>query len=447
MNKHVSDFLREVCMQVKYKKIHGELAVELQEHIHELMEEYIEQGLDQDEAAQKAVEHMGNPIEIGKGLHKTHRPKTEWSIIVLISILVVSGGFVLYSIASANTMALTLERFYKSYFLYATLGIGVGGLCFFFDYNRLEKYSLHIFVGALLLLYAGPWFPKVNGLPYFIIGSFNIKPVSIVLPFFLIAFAGLLKKWGTGDIKNMVKILGLSITAVFGCMLQPSFATALILGTGFAVMITTAIMDKSFTGNRKSFYLSIYGGGSAGLLLLSIFLIGTSKYRYHRLLAFLNPKADPMGVGYQNTVLEKLLASAKFWGRGDEINLFGHTTDTFVLPGLNSEFVFTYMVSSFGWVVGVLLIGVVVLTVLRMFSATRKIHSTYGKYVSIAVVTVFMLQAMANILMNLGLFPLLGISLPFISYGGANFVSNMALFGLLLGIYRRKDLISNRTYV
>ena len=88
-----------------------------------------------------------------------------------------------------------------------------------------------------------------------------------------------------------------------------------------------------------------------------------------------------------------------------------------------------------------MVITIALLAIFRMFLASQRIKDGYGKYLVSSIVTVFALQIISNVLMNLGLFPILGISLPFISYGGSNFVANMALVGLMLGVYRRKDLI------
>jgi cell division protein FtsW (lipid II flippase) len=76
-----------------------------------------------------------------------------------------------------------------------------------------------------------------------------------------------------------------------------------------------------------------------------------------------------------------------------------------------------------------------------MFHAASKISDRYGKFFSIGICCVFSLQVITNILMNLGYLPIAGISLPFISYGGTNLVCNMALMGMLVGIYRRKDIV------
>jgi cell division protein FtsW (lipid II flippase) len=133
-------------------------------------------------------------------------------------------------------------------------------------------------------------------------------------------------------------------------------------------------------------------------------------------------------------LLTKLLSSSKFIGCSDIFTAYR-------LPGGNSEFIFTYIVSGFGWLWGIMLILILSLFIIRMFSTASKISDRFGKYLCIGICCAFPLQVITNILMNLGFFPITGISLPFISYGGGNFVCNMALIGLLLGVYRRKDII------
>jgi cell division protein FtsW (lipid II flippase) len=212
----------------------------------------------------------------------------------------------------------------------------------------------------------------------------------------------------------------------------------LIIGAGFLTILTFAICDKSFKGSKKMFLITLYSSIAGFLVLLVLHTIVSEPYRWQRILIMLNPELDPNGAGYQNMLLDKLLSSSKFIGCSDVLAAYK-------LPGGNSEFIFTYVVSRFGWLLGAILILLLSLFILRLFSAANKITDRYGKYLCIGICCVFPLQVAANILMNLGFFPITGISLPFISYGGGNFVCNMALIGLLLGVYRRKDIIINET--
>lgn len=442
LNNSVSSFLDEVCKQIKYKKIHKEISTEIQDHINQLMEEYKEYGMSEEEAVEKAVKQMGSPVEIGKELHKTHRPKTEWSIVILLVAMVLIGGGVLVSIANDGAAFLPIGRFIFTYIIYVTLGIAACVGFYFFDITKLERYSLIIFAVTLIFLFESTRLSyRINNLPYIRIGGFlNFRPVTLVMPFFIVSFAGLLNRWMTGSIINLLKLLFLGMMVVLGCILQPSFADAMLIGCSFLVMITLAVTSNKFKGNKMIFLSSIYGSVvlGAGLILLKIIVV---PYRLARLLVFLNPKLDPHGYGYVNSLLAKILHGAKLIGKGDSfyLNMNGKGVPVY-LAGLRSEYIFTYIISTFGWLAGIFLVTVLTLMIMRMFNATKNIHNIYGKYVASSIVTVYSIEVILSTLMSIGMFPGLGISLPFISYGGVEFIINMSLLGVLLGIYRRKDL-------
>jgi len=447
LNKPISDFLNKVCEEIKYKNIHEAISEELKGHIYELIEGYIEDGMDENSAVEKAIEQMGNPVYIGNKLNKTHKPKTEWSIMVLVSMMILIGGITLFSIAN-NTpdheiSLITFNVFLKNYLVYVIIGIAVGTTLYFSDYTKLEKYALHMFIATILFsIFIITLFYKINGTLYIQLGRFSLLSESIVLPFFLISFSGLANKLGSGNSKDMFKLLGLGSIALFISMAQLPFRTALLLGFGFLIIIIMAIMSKEFKGNKKKFLFSIYGSAAFGSfsLLLSIIL---NKYKLRRLLIFLNPHSDPEGAGYINLLLEQMLSNAKLFGESDNLyfthSQLGYTR--IIIPEAHTDFVFTYIVSAFGWVLGILTIMVITLVIARMFLATRKINHQYGRFLASSITLILGLQALGNILMNFGMFPITGLSLPFISYGGTNFVINMALIGLLLSIYRKKDIV------
>jgi len=434
LNKYIVEFLEEVCTQIKYKKIHRAISKELQSHMDELMLEYINKGMTEEEAARKTVLQMGDPIEIGQELNKTHKPKTEWSIVVLVSAMILIGGGALFAIASDKASVIGVEQFLISFLVYFILGISIALICYFMDYTKIEKYSLHIFWVVFALLYlAQKSSTKIQGIPYVTFGPFSFSPFFLLLPFFLISFSGLLNKWATGNIKEMLKLLSLAALAVLMYILYSSITGAMLLGGGFLVLITMAILDRNFKGKKIIFLFSIYGAGA----VILTYLISSQPYRLARLIAFINPNADPMGAGYLSLTVEKILTGAKLWGKGEGLYLNAQNgNEAFALPMVNSEFVLTYIISAFGWFAGIVVIVIITLTIIRMFLAGQKINTSYGRYLASSIITVFALQVVTSTLMNLGLFPILAIS-----SGGTNFITNMALVGLLLGIYRRKDLV------
>lgn len=442
MHKHVIQFLDKVCQQIKYKNAHKHISQELQGHISELADKYIEEGMGKDQAIEKAVKQMGDPINIGENLNKTHRPKTEWSIIGLVGMMVLIGGIVTFYIASDKVSMVNMLGFTR-HLAHILLGIGICTFFYFFDYRKLERYSLYIFIGSIILLILNMKFGiRFNGIPYINLGRFNFTASSIALPLFLISFSGLANKWVTGSKKDILKLFGLGGLPIILLMAEPSFTSVLLLGIGFLVITTIGIADKQFNGNRKKFLLLIYGFISIFSLLTLINIVFRKPYIKARLLMFLNPNADPKGAGYINIVLAKLLSTSKLFGKNSNLYLFSEGRSILVLPEANTNFIFTYIISVFGWIMGIATLSIIILTIIRMFLATRKIKDQYGRYLANSITITFTIQALANILMNLGLFPLIGFALPFISYGGSNFVMNMALIGLMLGVYRRKDLIA-----
>ncbi|SHH89334.1 FtsW/RodA/SpoVE family cell cycle protein [Clostridium grantii] len=441
MNKYVSEFLEKVCTEVKYKKIHPELSRELQGHIDELISEYIDKGMSEEEASTKAVKQMGDPFEIGKELNNTHKPKAEWSIIALIIAMISIGGITFFSFYNSNYIYTSLGN----YIAYLSLSIILFTACYLFDYTKIEKYSLHIFILTLIsfvfLLFSPIFTVRVNGVPFLQIGPFTVSLPTIVIPLLLVSFAGLLNKWATGSIKDMSKLIALALLSILLFTIIPSAANIIILSCSYMVMLSVAIKGKNFKRNSKK-SLIYFWGSTLTLILLSAFsFIVFSPYRVLRLLTFFDPYSNPNGAGYQYVVLNKLISSSKLFGSSNNLYIRYNGTNQLALQDLHTELVFTYIVSAFGYIAGSVVLIIFTLTIIRMFLATKKIYSYYGKYLASSIVTVFSVQVITNILMNLGILPIVGISLPFISYGGSNFMTNMILLGLLLNVYRRKDLV------
>ncbi|AFS79512.1 rod shape-determining protein RodA [Gottschalkia acidurici 9a] len=463
LNKHTSEFLRNVCNQIKYKKIHKDISNELIMHIDEIKDEYIKKGMPEEEAVKKAVEQMGNPIEIGKSLNKTHKPKLEWSIIILVGMLIAAGVGVLFSLVNDaaflstlsirinNDLSVSMKGLIKLYLLYTSLGISFLLAFYFLDYTTLEKYSLHIFLASIAFLFITSYFlPSEYIYKYIGIKDVRFSPVSIAMPFLLISFSGLLTRWMTGNRGDSLKIFGLGALAILICLIHisrvnnvilihESIVNTFILICVFLVMITIAIIDKRFKGNKKLFLFYTYGSVVSSVGGFLFFYVRPRKYLVERLMDILNPSTDPTSYGFIYMCIKKVLYGSKMFGKGDGV--YFNNGERFLVPSSESDFIFTYIVSTFGWIAGIAIVIIALVTIIRMLFTVKKIHSTYGKYIMSSITIAFSLQIAANILMNLGMFPLMEAALPLISYGGVSFIINMGLIGLLLGIYRRKDLI------
>lgn len=438
MNKYASDFVGKVLSQIRYKKVHNTISEELNNHIRELAEGYISEGMEEEEAYGKAVSIMGDPVEIGKRLHKTHRPKAEWSIFALLGILIVYGIYVLFVYSSWFSAPEVLRHQLQ----FVLAGIPVLCILYFFDYTKLEKFTLPAYyIVSLILLLAIIFGERMNGRAYIFIGGFGFTPSFAVIPLILICYAGLVNRWCDGNTANMLKLIGSAAVPLFIIMIEPSLAYFLIVGAGLLVMITYGIStNEKFKGNRKKAILVLYACLFSLGLLLFLYFFGFQPWRMERLTMILHPEKDPLGEGWIYTIIDEILSSSQMLGSGGSFSdPSGKPMN--VLPVANSEYILTFIIGSLGWIFGIVLIVLLSLIIFRLFVAAGKIRHAFGKYMCIGICCVFSLQVTVNVLMCLRLFPIFGVPLPFISFGGAAFLLNMVLIGLFLGVYRRKDII------
>lgn len=435
MNQCAIDFIDLVLGQVKYKKAHRIIQEELQSHIEELTQLHISDGMPEDEAVKKAVLKMGDPITIGKQLHNTHKPKTEWSIVILLGAIVLFGLYIMFRYSQIATHSF----YFKRQILFITAGIILAITLYFVDFVRFEKYSLPVYYSVCILLLGILIFgPNTYGRAAIVVGKFSVTPSFVAIPVILISYSGLIRKWCDGTPGNLFKLVLNSLLPLIIIFMEPSLMFACILGSGFAVMVTYGIFSKSFNGNRKKTLFILYGGLFGFILITLLYTYINVPYRFEKLTIFAEPWRDPQGYGWMNVMIHKIQSSSQFIGMSREI--MSSDTKQLTLPCSETDCVFTFVVGQFGWLFGVVLLGLLGSIIIRLFMASNKVRNEYGKLVGVGICCVFSIQVIIHILSNLNLFPLTGISLPFISYGGQNCLLNMGLIGMLLGIYRRKDI-------
>ncbi|EGD46391.1 cell cycle protein [Ruminiclostridium papyrosolvens DSM 2782] len=435
MNQCAIDFIDIVLGQVKYKKAHRIIQEELQSHIEELTQLHISDGMSEDEAVKKAILKMGDPIAIGKQLHNTHKPKTEWSIVILLGAIVLFGLYVMFQYSQITTLSFNFER----QILFVATGIILAVTLYFVDFVRFEKYSLPVYYSVCILLLSVIIFgTDTYGRTIIVVGKFSVTPSFAAIPFLLISYSGLIRRWCDGTPSNLFKLVVNSLLPLIIIFMEPSLMFACILGAGFAIMVTCGIFSKSFKGNRKKTLFILYGGLLGFILINLLYFITCEPYRFKRLIIFAEPWRDPLGSGWMNVMMHKIQSSSPFIGMSKELMI--SDTKQLILPCSETDCVFTFVVGRFGWLFGAVLLGLLGLIIVRLFMASNRVRNEYGRLLGVGICCVFSIQVIIHILANLNLFPMTGISLPFISYGGQSCVMNMALIGMLLGIYRRKDI-------
>lgn len=328
------------------------------------------------------------------------------------------------------------------------IGLGAALFFFLFDYRQLRGFSFPLLLVAILLLAlvllptpfsevisgARRWFSLPFDLP--LLGKINFQPSEfskLALVLYLAAiFSG--KSAVLASARLQSKDFFTKSKAGFLAFLVPAVLTlGLILaepdfGTGLVVAALSLAV----------FFLA--GGSLLKILLLAPVAVAggfalaiTAPYRLQRLFTFLNPSLDPLGAGYQiNQALIALGSGGLFGlGIGESRQKYGY------IPGVSTDAVFAVVGEEFGFVGTVLVLSLLAFIVYRGFEIARKAPDDFGRVLAGGITSWFGIQALVNLAAITGLFPLTGIPLPLISYGGSSLVVLLAAFGILLNISRR----------
>ena len=446
----IKEFLDSVCEQIKYKPIRENIAEELKNHIEESKENYMQEGMEETTAEEKAIEQMGEAQEIGKKLNKIHKPKLDWKLLIIVLILLCFGflvsfirtGHLLTNGDETNAMA--------KYVSFLTIGILLSIPIYFIDYRRIIKYSNVLYgIASGVIIWALFLGININGIPHIYIFpiSSSISPVIIAMPLYIIAFVGFINNLNKENklseiiskyinIKvnmNLVKIIILSILSLGFLTLIPSRASALALGLTYLILSTVKIMQAK--ENKIKNIAKLWGTVTIVGMCLLIFILITSPFILERITEIINPESDPHGGGWVAMNRKTIIESAKMFGEAE------NKSNALYLFDEGTDFAFISILAHYGWAVSIAIVLAIIALSIKLILNAIKIKDNYGKLLIIGISSMFILQAIFNILMNLNLWIESGFNFPFVSYGGTNLVINMMSLALILSIYRKKDII------
>lgn len=418
-------FLREVTNHIKSKEAKEFVATELEFHLKQAKNTWIEKGYNEANAENKAVEQMGSPIKLGQELNKLHRPRVDWWMVVLLIITMGIGFLPLVSFGNAGFM--DLNHFLKNKVIFVILGAAAAFGMMMIDYRKLEKRGWLFYLMGVLILFMLSFFPThfINGQPFIKIGPLTIESLMAV-PFFLLA-------WTTFFNNGRAKIWRLGLLFLFSLylfLMIPDLSTAFIYITMVFMMLWWSKLGKKkvLLITVGAICLSIIGG------VWLYFRYFIKEHQLSRIWGFLNPENDANGAGYMYLRLKDLLSSAGWFGTSGNEDFFraGHT-----------DFVFASLTYYYGYFFAIVLVLILFSFVARMIVISYKVNNNYAKLLLVGGITLYVVQFIYNVGMILGLLPITSISLPFISYGLMPILFNAFLMGIVLSVYRRKNLISS----
>jgi rod shape determining protein RodA len=311
------------------------------------------------------------------------------------------------------------------------IGVGLGFVILItaaaIDYRVYRSWSRIVYLVAVallvLVLLLGKTVRGTTGWLRF--GILNFQPVEAVKFLWVMALASYLAHAGPPLTAKKTLVASLLLAPLLGLVLaQPDFGSGLILVVVWGVLL--AAMPKP-----KRWWVMM------GLVVVVVVLVGSfflKDYQRGRLLTFLNPQADPLGRGYNVTQSIIAIGAGGLWGRGLGL---GTQSQMHFLPEQHTDFIFASILEELGLVGGILILVLWLAFLGRLVWLIRRLRDDFAVLVGIGIFSIFASQVMLNIGMNLGLAPVVGLTLPFFSFGSSSLVMSLAAVGVLENLARQ----------
>ncbi len=356
--------------------------------------------------------------------------KIELGIMVIALTLVAFSILMIYSIGAISDGDDPLN-YAKKQLIWAVLGIAIMIGAALFDYSKLKTYAPVIYGGTITLLVTIILFgnSSLGAQRWISIGSFQLQPSEFAKLAIIISLAAFLER-SEGKIDGVWSILlvvGITVVPILLIVMQPDLGTALV----FVMIMLGILISAGIKVKHLAVILVI------GILLLAIvFQFNILKdYQQSRLVVFLNPDIDPSGSGYNLRQSMIAIGSGGIFGKG----LFSGTQSRLnFIPERHTDFIFSVIGEEVGLVGGGLLMLAFFLLLTRALVIGANSRNHFALLLATGISSMWAFQILINIGMTIGIMPITGIPLPFISYGGSSMMTNMFAVGLLLSIYARR---------
>ena len=354
----------------------------------------------------------------------------DWILFGAILFLVSFGLLAIYS-ASLGQETKSLLNLEKQV-IFVSLGIVILFILSFMDYHVWRNYSGLIFIFGIILLVAVLVFGEVvrGTRGWFALGIIKLQPVEFVKFFLILFLAQYFAKFSL-KVKTAKHIFlsGLSAFVFLALvMLQPDFGSAMILFVIWVVLVYAA-------GLPRKYFLAL------ALILTVIFSLAWGfyfkPYQKERIMTFANPSFNPLKQSYNVAQAIIAVGAGGSFGRGIG---FGSQSQLKFLPESQNDFIFAVVGEQFGFLGVCLLIFFFGLFFWRCLASLKKINNDFGIFFIIGVVALIFIEMFINIGMNIGLLPVVGISLPFLSYGGSAMIANLTKVGVVESIIVRSRI-------
>ncbi len=355
----------------------------------------------------------------------------DWKLVLIVVLIFAFGLLVLSSATHVNN---TGE--YKQIIIQLTaflLGVAVIAILLIFDYNKIGRYYKELYIFSIfmliIVLIPGIGDKQFGARSWIRIGGFfNLQTSEIVKLTFILSYAKIIdiNKENIGDLKTLAKLVLYALPIIALLLLQPDLGSAIVFMCIIFFMLYSAGLEKKVI--RNVFI--------AGILLAPLMYFFMAPHQRIRIVNFFNPQAAS---NYQ--VLQSMIAIGSGGLTGKGLYMGSQNQENF-LPVRDSDFIFAVVGEEFGLIGMMFLILMFVLLITRLLTIAKRSKNTYGAYIVAGITGMFAYQIIQNIGMTVGLMPVTGVTLPFVSYGGSSILTSMANIGLVLNVYMRRKRLN-----
>ena len=353
----------------------------------------------------------------------------EWKILICALVLSTIGLFALYS----ATISTGLDEF-KKQIMWLIVSIIIMIVVINIDYETLLKISPILYGISIILLIAVLFTKRINGsTAWFSFGAFSFQPsefakISVIL--FLTYVINRIQKKGKNEINRPLKLLLLFAVVSIPMLLlvkEPDYGMCAVYVVATVSILFVAGLDKKYIITSIALVV---------VLIPVTYNFILPKYAKTRIDVFLNPDLDPKGSGY-NIIQSKLaIGAGELTGMGIAN---GNQTQLGYLYPKTTDFIFSVIGEEMGFIIAALVIIANVVLITKAIYIAKTSKDDEGAYIAAGIVGIFLFHLLENVGMTMGIMPITGVPLLFVSYGGSSLISSFICIGLLLNISGRRQ--------
>ena len=356
----------------------------------------------------------------------------DWGLLGLAVLIGCIGLLTLYSAVTAETPTPQKILFFKQA-LWFCIGLLAMVTAFLFNYKILDRWAQPIYFVCILLLIAVLFFGKyvAGSRRWLIIGPLSFQPSELVKIAVILSLAHYYSKDAKTrgfTLRELIRPLMLTLLPVILIVMQPDLGTA-----GLLVLIAASITVFVKIERRSLIYLI-----ASGAVVVPVIWFFLKEYQKKRILVFLDPDRDPLGAGYHIIQSKIAIGSGMLSGKGF---LKGTQNALSFLPEEHTDFIFSVLAEEWGFLGSVTLVFLFLILIFWGLTVAYGCREPFGTIVAVGITGMIFWQVFINIGMSMGLMPVVGVPLPFISYGGSSVLTTAIGIGLLLNVSMRRFML------